>query len=87
MHKSTQDVLYGMLVVLMLVLPLCFIFSPFWMLAAYVTGCLFCVLILILRAVDRLSIDVQEPQQQAHAAVPEDPAVAGPQAAAEPVRR
>lgn len=80
MHKSTQDVLYGMLVVLMLVLPLCFIFSPFWMLAAYVTGCLFCVLILILRAVERLTADDQEPVPQAPAAVPEDPAAVGPRA-------
>lgn len=78
MHKSTRDILSGMVAALMLVIPFCFLVSLFWGVALYGAAWLFCLLLLILRAVERLSPDVQELRLPGDAAAPEDPAAADP---------
>ena len=78
MHKSTRDILSGMVAALMLVVPFCFLVSLFWGVALYGAAWLICLLLLILRAVERLSPDDQAPQQPAHAAARADRAAAGP---------
>lgn len=78
MHKSTRDILSGMVAALMLVIPFCFLVSLFWGVAMYGAAWLICLLLLILRAVERLSPDVPGLPQPGDAAAPEDPAAAGP---------